>query len=147
VLQGYDSRDVHAGTFNNVLSNASAMCWYAGLNPARARPAVERMLGAAEYGLASFDPEAEGFESLRYWRGPTWPIMNYLVGSGLAEQGHSDLAERIRNDTARLMAMNGFAEYYDPHTGAPAGGASFTWTAAVWLGWASKDPEARQGAA
>ena len=144
---GYDSRDTHTGRFNGVLSNASALCWYAGINDQRARPAIERMLEACEYGLPSYDPQAEGFESLRYWRGPTWPIMNYLVGSGLEEQGQHDLAGRIRRDTARLMEMNGFAEYYDPLSGAPAGGGSFTWTAAVWLGWAGLSPETRQGAA
>ena len=78
------------------------------------------MLAAAKYGLASFDPEAKGFEPLRYWRGPTWPIMNYLVGSGMEEMGVDDLAGRIRNDTTRLMRMNGFAEYYDPLSGQPA---------------------------
>ncbi|WP_107846559.1 MGH1-like glycoside hydrolase domain-containing protein [Litoreibacter ponti] len=146
-IGGYDSRDVRAGRFNGVLSNASMLCWYAGINDARALPALERMLAAAEYGLASYDPEAEGFESLRYWRGPTWPIMNYLVGSGLEEQGLDGPAARIRRDTARLMEAHGFAEYYDPHTSAPAGGGSFTWTAAVWLGWAGHAPQHQQGAA
>jgi glycogen debranching enzyme len=146
-IQGYDSRDVHAGSFNGVLSNASALCWYAGIDNPQARPAIQRMLEAAEYGLASYDPEGEGFEPLRYWRGPTWPIMNYLVGSGMEEMGVDDLAARIRTDTTRLMQMNGFAEYYDPHVGTPAGGDSFTWTAAVWLGWAGHTPETQQGAA
>ena len=146
-IQGYDSRDARAGTFNGVLSNASALCWYAGIDNPKARPAIQRMLEAAEYGLASYDPEGNGFEALRYWRGPTWPIMNYLVGSGMEEMGITDLAARIRNDTSRLMQMNGFAEYYDPHVGTPAGGDSFTWTAAVWLGWAGHHPETQQGAA
>ncbi len=146
-IGGYDSRNVRTESFNCVLSNASALCWYAGIDDTRARPAVERMIAAAEYSLASFDPEAEGFEPLRYWRGPTWPIMNYLVGSGLEEQGHAELGGRIRIDTARLLKQHGFAEYYDPHTGAPAGGETFTWTAAVWLGWAGQDPETRLGAA
>ena len=146
-IEGYDSRDVRAATFNGILSNASALCWYAGINESRAKPAIARMLNAATYGLASYDPDAKGFEPLRYWRGPTWPIMNYLVGSGMEEQGVTDLAARIRSDTARLMQQNGFAEYYDPHTGAPAGGGTFTWTAAVWLGWAGTQPESQQGAA
>jgi len=146
-IEGYDSRDVHAGTFNGVLSNASALCWYAGLNDARARPAIARMLNAATYGLASYDPEGEGFEPLRYWRGPTWPIMNYLVGSGMEEQGVDDLGARIRNDTAKLMEINGFAEYYNPLDGTPAGGETFTWTAAVWLGWAGDNRNDQRGAA
>lgn len=146
-IAGYDSRNVHTGAFNGILSNASALCWYGGLNDHRARPQVERMLDAVNFGIASYDPQADGFEPLRYWRGPTWPIMNYLVGSGMEEQGQSDLANRIRSDTARLMAQNGFAEYYNPHDGTPAGGATFTWTAAVWLGWAGNDPQTRKGAA
>lgn len=146
-IGGYDSRNTRTGKFNGILSNASALCWYAGINDARALPAIETMLEATSYGLASYDPSAEGFEPLRYWRGPTWPIMNYLVGSGMEEQGIEAAAARIRADTARLMQENGFAEYYDPHTGAPAGGGTFTWTAAVWLGWAGHQPETRQGAA
>lgn len=146
-IGGYDSRDVHAGSFNGILSNASALCWYAGINDKRARPEVERMLSAVSYGLASFDPEAPGFEPLRYWRGPTWPIMNYLVGSGMEEQGQYDLADRIRSDTAALMQQSGFAEYYHPMDGSSAGGGTFTWTAAVWLGWASQYPERHKGAA
>ena len=146
-IKGYDSRDAHTCSFNGILSNASALCWYAGLDNPKARPSVERMLAAAKYGLASFDPEAKGFEPLRYWRGPTWPIMNYLVGSGLEEMGVDDLAGRIRNDTTRLMRMNGFAEYYDPLSGQPAGGDSFTWTAAVWLGWAGQSAAKEQGVA
>ncbi|WP_299284441.1 hypothetical protein [uncultured Tateyamaria sp.] len=142
---GYDSRNVRTGEFNGILSNASALCWYAGINDKRALPAIDRMLKAADYGLASYDPKAEGFEPLRYWRGPTWPIMNYLVASGMEEQGITDLAARIKTDTARLMQQNGFAEYYHPHTGAPAGGGTFTWTAAVWLGWAGTHAETEVG--
>ncbi|MEL6837862.1 MAG: hypothetical protein AAFP85_01140 [Pseudomonadota bacterium] len=146
-IGGYDSRDVRTGTFNNVLSNASALCWYAGIDDNRAWPAIMRMLDATTYGLASYDPDAEGFEPLRYWRGPTWPIMNYLVATGMAEQGHHAVAERIHRETAALMQKSGFSEYYDPYSGAPAGGKTFTWTAAVWLGWAGHQPQSRQGAA
>ncbi|MEJ6398869.1 MGH1-like glycoside hydrolase domain-containing protein [Yoonia sp. 208BN28-4] len=146
-IDGYDSRDVNAGSFNGVLSNASALCWYAGIKDDRALPAIERMVNAVTYSLASFDPDAEGFEPLRYWRGPTWPIMNYLVGSGMEEQGVDALGARIRDDTARLMELNGFAEYYHPIDGTPAGGGTFTWTAAVWLGWAGDNREDQRGAA
>jgi hypothetical protein len=55
----------------------------------------------------------------------------------MAEQGLADEAARIRADTARLIVENGFAEYFDPTDGTPAGGGTFTWTAAVWLSWAS----------
>jgi hypothetical protein len=73
--------------------------------------------------------------------------MNYLVGSGMEEQGEDELGGRIRDDTARLMERNGFAEYYNPLDGTPAGGETFTWTAAVWLGWAGENREDKRGAA
>ena len=58
-----------------------------------------------------------------------------------------DIAGRIKNDTAKLMQRNGFAEYYDPLSGRPAGGDSFSWTAAVWLGWAGDSFTAEKGLA
>jgi hypothetical protein len=64
-------------------------------------------------------------------------MMNALAGLGLADCGHSREALRLRETTRRLIETNGFAEYFDPITGAPAGGQNFTWTAAIWLGWAS----------
>lgn len=148
-LGAYDSRDVRSGLFNNCLTNASVLCWYAGINDPRMIAPLNAMLAASRYGVASFDPRAEGFEPLRYWRGPVWPIMNYLVGSGLEEQGHQPQADRLRSDTAQLNQTEGFAEYYNPNTGAPAGGGTFTWTAAVWLGWASlpRRADAAKGAA
>ena len=74
---------------------------------------------------------------MRYWRGPTWAILNSLVGLGLAEMGYLAEAEILRNSTQSLIAEHGFAEYFHPITGTPGGGDSFTWTAAVWLAWAS----------
>jgi hypothetical protein len=35
--------------------------------------------------------------------------------------------------SAELIEASGFAEYYDPLTGAPRGGGHFSWTAAVVL--------------
>ena len=89
------------------------------------------------YPVPSHDPGAPGFDPRRYWRGPTWAIMNTLIGVGLADMGHGDRAERLRLATRDLIATHGFAEYFHPMTGDPAGGGTFTWTAAVWLAWVS----------
>lgn len=64
--------------------------------------------------------------------------MNMLIAFGLADAGHQGLAEQLRRKTADLISAHGFAEYFDPITGSPAGGNSFTWTAAVWLHWAGR---------
>jgi len=84
----------------------------------------------------SYDPRDEKFDGKRYWRGPVWGVMNMLIGMGLEEYGMEE-GRALRQMTKALIAEHGFAEYFDPRDGSPAGGESFTWTAAVWLGWAS----------
>lgn len=141
-IGAYDARNLRTGNFAGSLSNASFLSWWGGLSDDRPREALHHMLDRARYALPSYDPDGPRFDSLRYWRGPVWGVMNFMAGVGLAEQGLTEEARRIRGDTARLIAEHGFAEYFDPMDGTPAGGGTFTWTAAVWLGWAS--PTARE---
>ena len=89
------------------------------------------------YPIPSLDKNSSKFDGLRYWRGPTWPILNALIGLGLSDMGLEKEAETIRSRTRELISQHGFAEYFDPITGIPGGGKAFSWTAAVWLAWAS----------
>ncbi|MEM7317836.1 MAG: hypothetical protein AAF408_02320, partial [Pseudomonadota bacterium] len=135
-LQSYDGRDAITGEWTGCISNASFLCWYAGL-PSDAQAAhLDRILNTVTYGVPSHDPEAPKFDAKRYWRGPAWGFMNMMIGIGLIENDHP-LGEKIRGMTGELISRFGFAEYFDPTDGTPAGGSSFTWTAAVWLTWAS----------
>jgi len=136
-INAFDSKDLRSNEFSNCVSNASFLNWYAGIDEPRLQPTLERVWQAAKYGIASYDPQGPHFEAFRYWRGPVWAIMNTMIGIGLAERGFSDMADKLRVQTAELIAEQGFAEYYHPQTGKPAGGGTFTWTAAVWLIWAS----------
>lgn len=92
---------------------------------------IEALAKAAEYMVPSHDPADNDFDSLRYWRGPVWLIVNYMIADGLAAAGQTRTAGRIRRDSIRLIEESGFAEYYDPHNAEPCGGGSFTWTAAM----------------
>ncbi len=136
-IGAYDARDVHSGAFAGSLSNASFLCWFAGVDGEAMHPHLTRMLRDVPFAIPSLDPENPAFDSRRYWRGPTWAIMNALIGFGLEDAGLTEEADLLRQKTAALIAEHGFAEYFDPFDGTPAGGGSFTWTAAVWLGWAS----------
>ena len=75
------------------------------------------------------------FEPHRYWRGPVWAVVNWLVARGLAAYGFADLERRLRDDTLDLVGRSGLYEYYDPVDGTGGGGDAFTWTAAVVLSW------------
>ncbi|MDD9920817.1 MAG: hypothetical protein OXQ92_00840 [Boseongicola sp.] len=133
----FDAIELNSGTRSGNLSNASYLCWYAGIDDPDMLASFDHACAIADYPIASHDPEAANFDACRYWRGPTWAIMNSLIGVGLEGMGHTDRAEQLRHRTASLITEHGFAEYFDPFTGAPAGGGTFTWTAAVWLAWAS----------
>ncbi|MEO0653296.1 MAG: hypothetical protein AAFY77_00355 [Pseudomonadota bacterium] len=136
-IAAYDAYDTRAGKFAGCVSSASFLCWYGGVDDDRMLDQIARVWDAVTFPVPSHDPASDNFDAKRYWRGPTWGMINALIGIGLAAHGHVSHAERLRASTAELMAKHGFAEYFDPLTGAPAGGGTFTWTAAVWLAWAS----------
>ncbi|WP_170529896.1 amylo-alpha-1,6-glucosidase [Ruegeria arenilitoris] len=100
----------------------------------RAQAIAQRLdaIGAAvPYLVPSHDPAAPEFDGLRYWRGPVWLIVNYMIADGLKRAGQTRIVQRIVDDSLRLIEQSGFAEYYDPVTAEPCGGSSFTWTAAM----------------
>lgn len=49
---------------------------------------LERWLENAKYGVPSLDPEDPRFEALRYWRGPVWIIINWMISNGLRHYGY-----------------------------------------------------------
>ncbi len=138
-INAYDAFDLRQNRFAGSLSNASFLCWYGGLENPRMGQHFDRIMQAVSHGVPSHDPESPRFDRKRYWRGPSWAVMNTLIGIGLKDQGHDLRAELVRAHTRAAISKSGFAEYFDPLDGSPAGGEAFTWTAAVWLSWAAKD--------
>lgn len=92
---------------------------------------IKSLSDSCEYLIPSHDPASVDFDGLRYWRGPAWLIINYMVANGLERAGEIAVSNRIHADSLRLIDKSGFAEYYDPQTAEPCGGAHFTWTAAM----------------
>lgn len=83
-----------------------------------------------------------GFDPCRYWRGPIWINMNWMLYHGLRRYGMNALAEQVRSDAFELVRRFGFWEYYNPWKHLPAGEKTggygsdqFSWTAALMLDW------------
>jgi hypothetical protein len=141
-LGAWCSRDVLTGRSSGFITSASFLSFYAGLRDAKRDAATnahfDRIASLVEFVMPSLDPADPGFQMVRYWRGPVWAVVNYMIGNGLAEQGDRLRASRVRNDTLELMRRNGFYEAYSPVDGSGSGGDDFSWTAAIWLAWADR---------
>ena len=83
--------------------------------------------------VPSYDRTAWDFDPYRYWRGPTWINVNWLIWRGLLTHGYAADAAALRESMLKLVAEYGFHEYYDPATGAGIGAATFSWSAALTL--------------
>ena len=134
----YDSFDALHGEFANSLSNASFLCWFGGIDSGAMDTHLAAELAHAPFGIPSLSTTDPRFDADRYWRGPSWPFLNALIATGLNDAGKTDEAEQLRAANQQLIESAGFYEYFNPMTATGAGGAEFTWTAAVWLAWIRK---------
>jgi hypothetical protein len=130
----YLCRDRVTGELVDSLSVGGILPAFAAIPAHRASALAQRIeaLGRrATHLVPSHDPADPRFDAKRYWRGPAWLIVNYMIADGLAAAGETAMARRLRAASLELIDEGGFAEYYDPMTGAPCGGGRFTWTAAM----------------
>jgi hypothetical protein len=140
-IKAYCARDVKTGEFSDGFSNASALSFYAGVGSesqmADTISNMQRVQSKVKFMMPSWDPDAANFEPQRYWCGPVWPQMNYMISIGLKEHGFDRMADNIRNDYAALIEQSGFFECFNSVTGEGCIGKQFSWTAALWLAWIS----------
>jgi hypothetical protein len=105
--------------------------------PSDVAAAVAAELGSPHFrgpdgvGVASSDMLAPTFERRRYWRGPVWANLNWLLARGLRQHGHVREAADLEQTTLTLAGRAGMREYYDPVTGDGLGADHFSWTAAA----------------
>lgn len=89
---------------------------------------------------ASFDPTHEKFNPVKYWRGPVWINLNWMLFYGLKNYNFNDLANQIKYDSIFLIKEAGFYEYFDPRKSKDiqfdnvgCGGSNFSWSASLFL--------------
>jgi hypothetical protein len=83
----------------------------------------------------STSPEEARFHPRSYWRGPVWPVANWLLWWSLIRAGEHKRAGKMRTESLGQLGEGGFAEYFEPFSGEPLGSAEQSWTAAVALDW------------
>ena len=95
----------------------------------------ERFGLPAQTGLPapSYDRTAANFDTLRYWRGPIWVNVNWLLRRGLQQHGYPRQADELRTAMLDLVRRSGHYEYFHPDTGEGIGAPTFSWTAALTL--------------
>ena len=109
---------------------------FAGIAKARAygiARTIEKRAAKARFIVPSHDLDDPRSDQKRYWRGPVWLVVNFMIADGLMAAGEVEVASKITASSLNLIAESGFAEYYDPFSGEPCGGGRFTWTAAMVL--------------
>ncbi len=69
------------------------------------------------------------YEPTRYWRGPAWPQLTYLLWLAAASGREPRLCAGLVRSMVAGASRSGFAEYWEPETGAPLGAVPQSWTA------------------
>ncbi|HEY8218211.1 MAG TPA: trehalase family glycosidase [Acidimicrobiia bacterium] len=135
----FRSFDVKGSAPAQPLTAGGPLAWWARAATAeqtsRMLTRLDDWAGIVPFSVPSSDPTDPSFEPERYWRGPVWVLVNWMIADGLASCGHTDRAERLRTETRALVERSGFCEYFDPRTGDGIGGHGFSWTAALTLAW------------
>ncbi|MDB1088250.1 trehalase family glycosidase [Streptomyces sp. ACA25] len=106
--------------------------------PAETAATLVRTMTGPHFGLhdttrlvPSYDLLGSAFDPARYWRGPAWINVNWLLVRGLRQHGEEAHAEALSTAVRATAADSGFAEYVDPYTGRAHGIRDFSWTAAL----------------
>jgi hypothetical protein len=135
----YYSRDFITHRLLKTPTIATLLPLYAGtISQERADQLVKRLLenehvfGTA-YPVPSVPVNSFWFQPKRYWQGPTWVNMNWLIIDGLKRYGFKDHAAALRESTLEMVAKAGCSEYFDPLSGEAAGADNFSWTAALTI--------------
>ena len=147
----YVDYDLRTGSHVVARTAAGLAPLYAGVPTVeQARKMVERLAGsrvevdASGWAVTSLAPDDPGFVPTRYWRGPIWPILNWVLQRGLDRYGFTTLAAEVRRALIDLSGRSGFWEHYNPTTGAGHGGENFAWTAGLVLDILSIEMESKE---
>jgi glycogen debranching enzyme len=85
----------------------------------------------APFGPANVARSHPAYDPQMYWRGPAWPQLNYLLWLALRRWQRLDDAAALAQRTRQGAWRSGWAEYWDPETGAGLGAVPQSWAGLV----------------
>jgi glycogen debranching enzyme len=134
--QHYYNRNGWTGKLIRVEGISTFMPLYAlQLAPERIKALVGHLHNPETYGtpypIPSTPVNSTWFRPKRYWQGPTWVNMNWMIAEGLERNGEASEARALRERTLEMVASGGMHEYFSPLDATPAGAPAFSWTAAL----------------
>jgi Trehalase len=136
----YGDFDVRGGKRVRANTSAAYAPLFAGIpTPERARHMLDRLIASsvavdgAGRVVTSVAPGDANYDPALYWRGPVWPMINWVVHAGLRRYGFIEEAREIRTALLELVRREGFWEHYNAATGRGQGTEQVSWTAALVL--------------
>lgn len=134
--RNYWSRNYRTGELIDSPTAGGLLGLYAGTIPQEHADNLAKMVTSKEfwptYGVASVPTSSPAFSPRRFWQGPVWVNLNWLIAEGLSQYGHEKTATKLRLQTLKMVERNkGMHEYYSALDATPAGTDSFSWTAAL----------------
>lgn len=137
----YIDFDLVAGEYIHTHTSAGFLPLFAGIPDADRAQRMYNHLNSSSfyrldedaYPVPTYDRHAPDFEPSRYWRGPIWINIDWLLYHGLQRYGFVEYAERIQQSIIDLVQQHGFYEYYNPLSGEGHGTYQFSWTAALLI--------------
>ncbi len=88
---------------------------------------------AGEFGPRGVDRREPTYEPNRYWRGPGWPQLDYLLWCAARRLGLSQQARDLAAGSRRGAISSGLAEYWNADTGVGLGAIPQSWAGVALL--------------
>lgn len=80
------------------------------------------------FGLRQVHPDEPTFDPGSYWRGASWPQLNYLFEVAARRKGRGEVAEAIAAVSRRGAVASDFSEYWNADDGSGAGARPQSWS-------------------
>lgn len=142
----YDAYDLYANERIPIQSSSGLIPLFGGIPTVEQSELMVATLKGNKFSGAQDKPsflcptynlESKHINYQKYWRGPIWVNMNWMLYKGLLRYYFIEEAEQIKADTLELIEQHGFYEYFDPRKSiaqnAGYGTDQFSWSAALCI--------------